>query len=190
MEIDRCYLVDAKGEPNSFDFTVESIGTLEPHAIVKRALITVMNMLARYTTLDSQALPADLRVQPAANRLEGFDFIFQKQDHTLGWLLQSYIDLYMMDDSKVTFVGYKVPHPLRDEMVLEIGIAGGQEVDARKVMAAAARGCSALFRGFADSWDTATGAPKKPTVVVKGKVKASAAAAKGPTGVKKQGTIG
>jgi DNA-directed RNA polymerase subunit L/DNA-directed RNA polymerase alpha subunit len=190
MEIDRCYLVDAKGEPNSFDFMVESIGTLEAHAIVKRALNTVVTMLVRYTTLDTQALPADLRVQPAANRLEGFDFIFQKQDHTLGWLLQSYIDLYMMDDSKVTFVAYKVPHPLRDEMVLEVGIAGGQEADARKVIAAAARGCSALFRGFAESWDTAIGAPKKPQVVVKGKVKASAPAAKGPTGVKKLGTIG
>jgi DNA-directed RNA polymerase subunit L/DNA-directed RNA polymerase alpha subunit len=194
MEIDRCYVMDKNGEPNSFDFTVESIGTMDPYQIVKRALIVATNILARYVNLDKQALPADLRVQPAANRLEGFDFLFQAQDHTLGNLLQSYIDLFLMDGSKVTYVGYNVPHPLRDEMVLRLGIAGGQEADARKVIAEAARGCSALFRGFLEAWERATGAgpsaAPKPQVVVKGRVKASAAAAKAPTGAKKSGTIG
>ncbi len=189
MEIDRCYLMDDKGEPNSFDFTVETVGTLEPHYIVKRALDVTSGMLARYTSVDTQALPQDLRVTPAANRLEGFDFTFQNQDHTLGNLLQSYIDLFMMDGSKVTYVGYNVPHPLRDEMVLRLGIAGGQEADARKVLAEAARGCAQLFRGFSEGWQRAIGAPApaKPAVVVKGKVKASAV--RGATAAKKPGGV-
>lgn len=193
MEIDRCYLMDDKGEPNSFDFVVETIGTLDPFYIVKRGCDAIAILCARYANLDTQALPQDVRVTPAANRLEGFDFTFQGQDHTLGNLLQSYIDLFLMDGSKVTFVGYNVPHPLRDEMVLRIGIAGGQELDARKVLAEAARGCVALSKGFADSWQRAIGAPAPakpaPAVTVKGKVKASAvkgataAAAKKPGGV-------
>lgn len=189
MEIDRCYMMDKNGEPNSFDFTVESLGTLAPHRIVQRAMENAINLVNPYSNLDKQALPQDLRVQPAANRLEGFDFIFLKQDHTLGNLLQSFIDLYLMDGSKVTYVGYNVPHPLRDEMVLRIGIAGGQEADARRVVAEAARGCAALFRGYLESWQRSLGGPvaaataSKPAVGTKVKVKASAL--KGPTGAKK-----
>lgn len=196
MELDRCYLTDKNGEPNSFDFVVETIGTLDPYTIVKRALDATVVMCSAYQNIESQSLPADLRVTPAANRLEGFDFIFQKQDHTLGNLLQSYIDLFLMDGSKVTFVGYKVPHPLRDEMLLRIGVAGGQESDARKVVAEAARGCVALFKGFSESWDRAIGgfssssaAASKPAVVIKGKVKPSAAAAKQTTASKKAAGI-
>jgi DNA-directed RNA polymerase subunit L len=192
MEIDRCYLMDDKGEPNSFDFTVETIGTLDPYSIVKRGCDAIGLLCVRYVNLDTQSLPQDVRVTPAANRLEGYDFTFQGHDHTLGNLLQSYIDLFLMDGSKVTYVGYNIPHPLRDEMVLRIGIAGGQEIDARKVLAEAARGCVALSKGFAESWQRAIGAPvaAKPAVVVKGKVKASAvkgataaATAKKPGGV-------
>lgn len=80
---------------------------------------------------------------------------------------------------------------MRDEVVLRIGIAGGQEADARKVLSEAARGCVALFKGFGESWQRAIGAPvaAKPAVVVKGKVKATAV--KGATAAKKPGgTVG
>jgi len=152
MEIDRCYVTDPEsGEPNSFDFVMETIGTMSIEAILMRALQKGVLMCAPYTNLESQALPSDMRVQPAANRLEGFDFIFQKHDHTLGNLLTSYIDLYLLDDVKVTYVSYCIPHPLRDEMLLRIGVAGGKEVDARKVVSEAARGCATMFSAWQES---------------------------------------
>lgn len=152
MEIDRCYVTDPDtNEPNSFDFTMETIGTMGIEAILMRALQKAVLMCAPYTNLESQALPSDMRVQPAANRLEGYDFIFQKQDHTLGNLLTSYIDIYLLDDVKVTYVSYCIPHPLRDEMLLRIGVAGGKEVDARKVVSEAARGCATMFSAWQES---------------------------------------
>jgi DNA-directed RNA polymerase subunit L len=168
MEIDRCFLTDQEtGEPNSFDFTVETVGTMSVQNIIARALKKGATLASAYTNLESQALPTDLRVQPAANRLEGFDFVFQKQDHTLGNLLASYIDLYLLDGSRVTYVSYTVPHPLRDEMLLRIGIAGGQQVDARRVLSEAARGVSALFAGWQDLWRQAQGlAPSSPSVPI------------------------
>ena len=168
MEIDRCFLTDQEtGEPNSFDFTVETVGTMSVQNIIARALKKGATIATAYTNLESQALPTDLRVQPAANRLEGFDFVFQKQDHTLGNLLASYIDLYLLDGSRVTYVSYTVPHPLRDEMLLRIGIAGGQQVDARRVLSEAARGVSALFAGWQDLWRQAQGlTPSSPAVAI------------------------
>ena len=158
MEIDRCYIVDEKtGEPNSFDFVLEGMGTMPIQDIVKQALLNGEAMVKKYTDLEKSSLPEDLRVQPAANRLEGFDFIFRGQDHTLGNLLQTYIDKHMMNGTKVTYVGYAVPHPLRDEMVLRVGIAGGLEIDAYRVVAEACRGCAALFAGWLEDWAKTTG---------------------------------
>lgn len=160
MEIDRCYVVDEKTEePNSFDFVVESMGTIPINDIVKQALLNGEAMVRKYVDIDKNSLTDDLRVQPAANRLEGFDFIFRGHDHTLGNLLQTYIEKYMMNDTKITYVGYAVPHPLRDEMVLRIGIAGGKDIDAYRVVAEACRGCTALFSGWSQDWARTTGAP-------------------------------
>jgi DNA-directed RNA polymerase subunit L len=164
MEIDRCYVTDPEsGEPNSFDFVMETIGTMSIEAILMRALQKGVLMCAPYTNLESQALPSDMRVQPAANRLEGFDFIFQKHDHTLGNLLTSYIDLYLLDEVKVTYVSYCIPHPLRDEMLLRVGVAGGKEVDARKVVSEAARGCATMFSAWQESLKRQLGLVPGPT---------------------------
>ena len=158
MEVDRCYLQDDNDEPYSFDFTVESIGTMDPELIVQRALQSAITMCAKYTSIH-EALPQDMRKAPADARMEGFDFTFLGQDHTLGNLLQSYIDLNLLDGTKVTYVGYKIPHPLRDEMVLRIGIAGGQEVDARRVVSSAADGCAKMFSFWLKMWESVASLP-------------------------------
>ncbi len=163
MEIDRCYLQDGDGEPYSFDFTVESIGTMDPELIVQRALQRIIAMCAKYATI-YEALPQDMRKAPADARMEGFDFTFIGQDHTLGNLLQSYIDLNLLDSTKVTYVGYKIPHPLRDEMVLRIGIAGGQEVDARRVVSSAADGCAKLFSAWLSMWESVASLPPEQPI--------------------------
>ncbi len=163
MEIDRCYLQDGDGEPYSFDFTVESIGTMDPELIVQRALQSIITMCAKYATI-YEALPQDMRKAPADARMEGFDFTFMGQDHTLGNLLQSYIDLNLLDSTKVTYVGYKIPHPLRDEMVLRIGVAGGQEVDARRVVSSAADGCAKLFSAWLSMWESVAKLPPEQPI--------------------------
>lgn len=171
MEIDRCYLQNEKGEPYSFDFIVESVGSSSVPSIVKRALEAGIVMCQKYINLDKEQLPLNVKETPAANRLEGFDYLFEKEDHTLGNLFQSYIDVYLMDGSKVTYVGYKVPHPLRDEMVLRVGV-NGEAINARKVVAEAARGCVAMFSGWLNAWKAITGerqqAPLQPVQVVRG----------------------
>lgn len=168
MEVDRCYLENEKGEPYSFDFVVETVGTMSVSSIVKRALEAGIAMCQKYINVDREKLPVNVKENPAANRLEGFDYTFEKEDHTLGNLLQSYIDLYLMDGTKTTYVGYKVPHPLRDELVLRIGVAG-EAINARQVLAEAAKGCVAMFSGWLESWKAITGeagaAPKQPTLV-------------------------
>ena len=136
MEQQRCFLIDATGEPYSYDFIVESVGVLTPVYCVARALEVLQAKLTRYASIDVGDLPEGVKVQPADAQMKGFDFMFQHEDHTLG----------------VTFVGYKVPHPLRDEMLLRIGVADGMELTARAALGKAARGCAAMFKDWLAQW--------------------------------------
>jgi DNA-directed RNA polymerase subunit L len=155
MEVQRCYKVNEKGEPNSFDFLVESIGTLPIFWIVERALYNIEKKCAKY----SGELPNDVRVVPADARMKGFDFYFPNEDHTLGNLFQSYMEANLMDTNEISFAGYKVPHPLRAEMVLRIGVdfptdnaRDGKQTVARAAISRAAAGCALMFRQWREDW--------------------------------------
>ena len=153
----RCYLVNERGEPYSFDFTVESAGVLNPLYIVKRACEAGAALCDRFGDQGDETLPDDVLVQPTQKRLLGFDFIFQRQDHTLGNLLQTWLDQNLVENGEVTFAGYNIPHPLRDEMVITIGVADGQEATARRVLKEAARACAQMFRSWASQWGEVSG---------------------------------
>lgn len=145
LEINRCYLRDENGEPNSFDFTVETTGMLNPKYVIARACENGMGLFKRFT---GESLPDDVVVQVAEGRITGWDFIFQKQDHTLGHCVQAWLDQNLVGKGEVTFAGYDVPHPLRDEMVIRIGVADGSQATARKILRQAMVGCAGMF----ESW--------------------------------------
>ncbi len=155
MEVARCYLVNEKGEPYSFDFTVESAGVLSIPYIVQRACEVGENMCSRYVNVDKGDMPEEVTVSSSNSRIIGYDFLFRGHDHTLGNLLQTWLVENHIDgtaEPKITFAGYSVPHPLRDEMVLRIGVEDGEERTARAALAAASRGCVNMFKQMRESW--------------------------------------
>ena len=149
MEVARCFL-EENGEPYSFDFTIESIGVLTPEAILARALDVLQARCLRYASINVGDLPDNLRIVPS-NTISGnaFDFLFAQEDHTLGNLFQTWIEQNLMNagpEAEISFVVYKVPHPLRDEMVLTVGVEkDGQQVTGRAAVARAAKGCADMF---------------------------------------------
>jgi DNA-directed RNA polymerase subunit L len=91
--------------------------------------------------------------------MTGFDFVIQGQDHTFGnmiqtWLVDNHVEGEAMP--RLTFAGYKIPHPLKDEMLLRIGVEDGNELTARTAIAQAAKGCKAMFQSWLQAW---TGGP-------------------------------
>ena len=154
MQRKRCFLVNDKGEPFSFDFTVESVGVLDVSYIVERACEVAENICLRYVNLDKGDLPEDISLSTADSRVIGYDFLFRGHDHTLGNLFQTWMveNLIETANPSITYVGYSVPHPLRDEMVLRVGVEDAKEGTARAAVAAAAKGCQDLFRNLRTEW--------------------------------------
>lgn len=158
MQIKRCYKMDQETkEPYSYDFVIESVGVLTVDYIVKRACEVGENMCGRYVNLASGSLPDEITVSHANCKLVGYDFLFRGHDHTLGnlfqtWIVQNLIEGKPRTNKSITFAGYSVPHPLRDEMVLRIGVEDGEETTARMAIAEAAKGCVALFQELRRAW--------------------------------------
>ena len=183
MQIQRIFMVNEKGEPNSFDFQIESIGPMAPRAIVERALIGLIKMCEQFVGLDAGDLPNTISVVPSDAQLSGFDFLIQNQDHTFGNMIQTWlVDNHVDGDAtpRISFAGYKIPHPLKDEMLLRIGVDDGNEVTARSALAASARGCKGLFQEWLRAWTggssgpgpTPTASAVRPSIRLKKTVKA------------------
>lgn len=166
MEVARCFMINERGEPNSFDFVIESVGVLDPLYIVARALQVIQEKLISYASVDTGDLPANIKVRPADARMKGFDFVFAEEDHTLGNLLQCWMDINLVDSGEITYAGYKVPHPLKDEMLLRIGVDDGKETTARAAIAKAAQACADMFRRWGTMW-TAIGGTSAAAPTVK-----------------------
>ncbi len=154
LELNRCYLKDTNGEAYSFDFTVETAGVLHPSYIIARACEGGIAMCEQFA---GENLSQDVTVQPASGRITGWDFIFQRQDHTLGNCIQNWIDQNLIGkgDGGITFAGYDVI-PLRDEMTFRIGCEDGSEASARRALTAAMNGCAQMFRSWREEWVTLT----------------------------------
>jgi len=225
MEAARVFVTDEVGNPNSFDFSLESVGVLDVPTIVARACDIGIAMVGKYVSLgsttDPKAFPDDLEIVPTRSRIIGaFDFLLKGHDHTLGNLLQTWLSEHNMSAPTITpsvasvasvasvvpsaaivtanaatatttavpaataatsaaveeevattattaqsggaaasnlvpitYVGYEIPHPLRDEMVLRIAVESGKQMDAQMAFAQACTGCSDIFKDMRNAWN-------------------------------------
>jgi DNA-directed RNA polymerase subunit L len=158
MEINRIYKRLPNGEPYSFDFIIETIGTLDVPYIVQHACDVGEGMMSRLLNIDQAGFNLKehgITIMPSISNTFGVDFILEHQDHTFGNMIQTYLSENHMADQitdtttqKITYVGYEIPHQLRDEMVLRIGLdtdTKNLEADARRAFAQACKGCYDIF---------------------------------------------
>ena len=118
-EADRYFYVDENGDPNRFEFTIESIGIIPPDQIFKRAVKALLQKVNKFNrnlvlALDSKESPISIR--ESSGVMNGFDITIKEENHTLGFLLQTYINKL----NEGVFVGYMNPHPLQKEIKIRV----------------------------------------------------------------------
>lgn len=172
MAIQRCFLVNEKGEPYSFTFTVESVGVRPVYDIVLEGIRAVSALVAPYTDSTRPMSEIGMSIQPANSRMNGVDVFFEGQEHTLGNLFEELIvQQYLSEetetiDGPITYASYKIPHPLQRRMFIRIGIREGSGKDsvtiAREVIANAAQRAQSIFDDLARNWES-IGRPRTGT---------------------------
>ena len=123
-ESERFYYTDENEDPNMFDFTIESIG-IQPSANILyntcEILIRKIKNLVRL--LRSEEDTEEINIFKSDCIMEGHDIIIKDETHTLGYLIQTYIN--KLDDANlpsISFIGYKNPHPLKKIIILRISL--------------------------------------------------------------------
>jgi DNA-directed RNA polymerase subunit L len=114
LERQRCFKTNEYGEPCSFTFTVESECRMSPSYIVRKAFEV---LIAKVTALIDKVTECKETVLP--NMVVSLDI--PNEDHTIGNLMQALMfNMYIRDSSRIDYIGYYVPHPLEERMVIRI----------------------------------------------------------------------
>lgn len=157
LEVQRCFLKNEKGEPYDFIFHLETVGVFSVPEIIERALKTCEDIVTPYISLDEE-LPNNVTSAIPANRMTvggTFEFTFKNEDHTLGNLLQTFIIERHIESTelpRIKYAGYKIPHPLKPEMVLIVTPEDGNIVTARKAIANVCKYLKIYFDEVREAW--------------------------------------
>jgi len=106
-------LLDAKRitVPNSFEFTVESVGVFTNFAIMYKSCDIMIQKCKAFIDMLEKG---DIDIKANENTTLDNEYIItlKNEDYTLGNALTYFLyEKYFIADKTVTFVGFKVPHP-------------------------------------------------------------------------------
>jgi len=121
-EVQRFYQVDEYGDPNSFDFKMESVGIIPPLVIMERSITKLVDKLNNLIQNLSNPTEGKLEIKPTLNMGNGFEVIVEEEDDTLGNMVQSYLTRMFADYSlspeerKLVAITYHKTHPLKRQI--------------------------------------------------------------------------
>lgn len=136
QENERVYERNEIGDPNVYEFIIDSIGFYEPLKIINKGLDYLIKHLEnvkneflntgdlRMTYHNSEEIKENIvsksnsiqHIETEDLNSDFYDFLMDNENDTIGNLLSS----YLMSDSKVNYCGYVIKHPLRKNIVLRI----------------------------------------------------------------------
>lgn len=128
LDKERSFLKNQYNDPVAFKFQIEPFNALSSEYLVMKSFEIIRNKLQKVITELYQE-PSDYvssQVWSGENGF-GYEFVFKKEDDTLGNLLQSLMYNHYIRESKTTehgrtvsYVGYVCPHPLEETMILRV----------------------------------------------------------------------
>jgi DNA-directed RNA polymerase subunit L len=113
QEIERVYEKNEIGEPNVYNFVVESIGFYQPLHIV---ILGIDCLVDRLSNIKMELRNAKSKKISLLENTDFFDFSIDDETETIGNLLSTYI-AYSKD---VAYCGFLIEHPLKKNIILRV----------------------------------------------------------------------
>jgi len=118
------FLLDAERHfiPDSFDFTIRSVGVYENVDIVKMACSILEKRLAEIIhSIDSNTIPINISETTMDNC---YDVILENEDYTLGKVIEFVLyESHYVREKTLTFCGFKIYHPHNTSGVLRLAFS-------------------------------------------------------------------
>ena len=122
-ESQRHFYTNDNGDPNKFEFKIESRGVLEPYIILLEGLKQMLFKVKHFKVEFEKSIlnnESTIEIKDSPSIMKSFDIIVNNETHTLGHVLQSYVNLF--NEDKDIFVGYINPHPLEKKIVFRVKV--------------------------------------------------------------------
>ena len=131
-EIQRSFKTDEYDEPDSFDFTVETVGVIPPLVIFERGCTKLIEELNTLITNIETQNQNEVEITP--NKYLGdnsYDIHIMNSDDTLGNIVQNHCNMLFADYTlspekrKCACITYHKVHPLKREIIISVKPLGG-----------------------------------------------------------------
>ena len=121
-EADTCFSTDEYGEPNYFEFTIESDGRIPPHIILNKSINVLKNKLDNLIKLLDDT--KYITYEKSDCIMPSYDININDENYTLGYLYQHYIYKLFQntENKKVNYISSTIPHPLINKLLIRISL--------------------------------------------------------------------
>jgi hypothetical protein len=124
-EVYQYYKTDEYGEPNSFDFIIESVGQYSPIELIHRGLLELITEMERFVEAVRTKNTELVDVYPSTTVGNGFEILAKSMNDTLGNIIQCYLVnnccLYDLGDERtLESITYNKVHQLEDKVLFTI----------------------------------------------------------------------
>ena len=122
----RYFYTNDKEEANVFTFKIETVGIIPPLIIFHRAIDIIKESIHSFISNLISKNENKITITPSKQLIGGYDIIVKDENDTLGNIIQSHLCILYSDyalpieQRKLTFIGYKKPHPLENYIIFEI----------------------------------------------------------------------
>jgi len=115
---------------DSFDFTLQTVGVYTNAELLSIACKIMLNKLSN---LDSTIEKDEIEIKNSDSTLQNsFDIILEKEDYTLGMVLEYFMLIKFWETKMLTFCGFKVLHPHDHFSVIRVAYSQPVEVSTIK----------------------------------------------------------
>jgi len=135
LDKERAYYKNNYGDPIKFKFDIEYINiNMGPKYLIPKALDIIIsklnNLIKELVNIQISEL---VKIKKFQDIEETYEFIIEKEDDTLGNIIQSYVhnkyvrETNTIDNIRCKFIGYICPHPLKSIMIIRITLDNVKE---------------------------------------------------------------
>ena len=135
LDKERAYYKNNYGDPIKFKFDIEYINVnMGPKYLIPKSLDIIIsklnNLIKELVNIQISEL---VKIQKFQDIDETYEFIIEKEDDTLGNIIQSYVhnkyvrETNTIDNIRCKFIGYICPHPLKSIMIIRITLDNVKE---------------------------------------------------------------
>ena len=123
-ESERYFMTDKNDRPSVFEYTIESIGVIPSHVILIKAVEILFLKIKQFLVNFDEAVKSNtnefVKIRKSTGLMDSMDIIIENENHTLGYLLQSYMEI--LHKNNIEFVAYRNPHPLKNFIEINIKV--------------------------------------------------------------------